>query len=443
MALDVDRALRIVDGARTVRVTGRVSEITGLVVRATVPGIRHGEMVDIERAGMEPLPAEVVGFRGEEAVLLPLGEPSGVGPDSAVVPRGQPLTLRVGEALLGRVVDGLGRPIDDGPPLDGHAGDLEPWPVDRAAPDPLTRRRVDRPLPTGVRAIDGFLTLGEGQRIGLFAGSGVGKSTLMGQIARSASADVNVICLVGERGREVRDFIEDSLGPEGLARSVVVCATSDAPSLVRLKSTFVATAIAEWFRDRQGKRVLMMVDSLTRFARAQREVGLSAGEPPARQGYPPSVFAALPRLLERAGNSDRGSITAIYTVLVAGGDMEEPIADEVRGIVDGHIVLDRSIGARGRWPAIDVLHSVSRVMSHVATPEHVAAAQRARELLAAYESHRDLITLGAYKRGSDPRVDAAIAAIDAIEQFLRQGTHETEPFDEVVAGLAALAGGAA
>ncbi len=435
MKLDLDRALRVVDSARTAVVTGKVSEITGLVVRATIPGIRHGEMVEIERAGMDALAAEVVGFRGDEAVLLPLGEPAGVGPDSAVSSTGRPLVLRCGEALLGRVVDGLGVPIDGGPCLDDE---LEEWAVDRPAPDPLTRRRVESPLPTGIRAIDGFLTLGEGQRIGLFAGSGVGKSTLLGQIARSSSADVNVICLVGERGREVRDFIEDSLGEEGLARSVVVCATSDAPSLVRLKSTFVATAIAEWFRDRRGARVLMLVDSLTRFARAQREVGLSAGEPPARQGYPPSVFAALPRLLERTGNSADGSITAIYTVLVAGGDMDEPIADEVRGIVDGHIVLERELGARGRWPAIDILHSVSRVMPSVASEQHVAAARRARELLATYEQHRDLITLGAYKAGADPKVDDAIARIDDVEGFLRQDIRESTDFDEIVGRLGAI-----
>ncbi len=435
MTFDLDRALRVVDEARTADVTGKVSEIRGLVVRATVPGIRHGEMVEIERPGAAPLAAEVVGFRGDEAVLLPLGDPAGVGPDSAVSPTGRPLVLRVGESLLGRILDGLGQPIDGGPPLD--AGTAE-WPVDRAAPDPLTRKRVEDPLPTGVRAIDGLLTLGEGQRIGLFAGSGVGKSTLLGQIARSSSADVNVICLVGERGREVRDFIEDSLGEEGLSRSVVVCATSDAPSLVRLKSTFVATAVAEWFRDVAGKRVLMMVDSLTRFARAQREVGLSAGEPPARQGYPPSVFAALPRLLERTGNSATGSITAIYTVLVAGGDMEEPIADEVRGIVDGHIVLDRDLGARGRWPAIDVLQSVSRVMTHIVEDDHVAAAQKVREILAVYEQHRDLITLGAYKRGSDATVDDAIARIDAVEAFLRQGMRETADFAAAAEALAAL-----
>lgn len=436
MSFDLDRALHVVDRAPTAQVTGRVREVVGLVVRASVPGLRHGDMVDIWRRGMEPLPAEVVGFRGEEAMLLPLGEPVGVGPDSAVKARGQALGLRVGDGLLGRVLDGLGRPMDGGVALENL--DLQDWAVERRAPDPLARRRIDTPLPTGVRAIDGFLTLGTGQRIGLFAGSGVGKSTLLGQLARSSSAQVNVICLVGERGREVRDFVEDSLGPEGLARSVVVCATSDAPSLVRLKSTFVATAIAEWFRDVRGADVLLMVDSLTRFARAQREVGLSAGEPPARQGYPPSVFAALPRLLERAGNSDRGTMTAIYTVLVAGGDMEEPIADEVRGIVDGHVVLDRALGARGRWPAIDVLHSVSRVMPQVATPEHVDAATRARAVLATYEQHRDLIALGAYKGGSDRAVDDAVARIEGLETFLRQPVDESVDFDETMIRLGSL-----
>jgi type III secretion protein N (ATPase) len=436
--LDLERALGIVERAPTSVVTGKVREIVGLVMRATVPGIRYGELVSIDRTGtaLPPLAAEVVGFRGDEAVLLPFGEPVGVGPDCAVHPHGQALTVRCGEALLGRVVDGLGRIIDGGGAVDDAL--LESWAVERPAPDPLTRQRVERPLATGVRAIDGLLTVGEGQRIGLFAGSGVGKSTLLGQIARSSSADVNVICLVGERGREVRDFIEDALGEQGLQRSVIVCATSDAPSLVRLKSTFVATAIAEWFRERRGARVLLMVDSLTRFARAQREVGLSAGEPPARQGYPPSVFAALPRLLERTGNAASGSITAIYTVLVAGSDMEEPIADEVRGIVDGHVVLDREIGARGRWPAIDVLHSVSRVMPRVADEAHLDAARRVRALLGTYEAHRDLIAVGAYKAGADARVDEAIARLEAVEAYLRQGVDEPAAFADAVAGLAAL-----
>ncbi len=441
LLIDLGEALRTLDQVNPLRIAGRVTEVTGLVVRATVPGVRVGELVyiDVERMQDQPgerLQAEVVGFRGDEVVLMPLGEIAGIGPDAVVSPTGRPLSLRVGEGLLGRVVDGLGRPMDGKPPLDGAT---ESWPVERPAPDALTRRRVSQHLALGVRAIDGFLTVGEGQRVGLFAGSGVGKSTLMGQIARNTEADVNVICLVGERGREVAEFIEDSLGEGGRARSVVVCATSDAPSLVRLKSTFVATAIAEWFRDR-GKRVLLMMDSLTRFARAQREVGLAAGEPPARQGYPPSVFAMLPRLLERTGNSALGSITAIYTVLVSGSDMEEPIADEVRGILDGHILLSRDLGSRNHWPAIDVLPSLSRVMSAVADREHKQAAGRLRALISAYEQKRDLILLGAYKPGSDPRTDEAIARMDAINAFLRQDTDESSSFDETRRRLIGLLG---
>jgi type III secretion protein N (ATPase) len=439
LLVDLGEALRTLDQVNPLRIAGRVTEVTGLVVRATVPGVRVGELVyiDVERLQGQPgerLQAEVVGFRGDEVVLMPLGEIAGIGPDAVVSPTGRPLSLQVGEGLLGRVVDGLGKPMDGKGSL---TGPIDSWAVDRPAPDPLSRRRVEKHLALGVRAIDAFLTVGEGQRVGLFAGSGVGKSTLMGQIARNTEADVNVICLVGERGREVAEFIEDSLGEGGRARSVVVCATSDAPSLVRLKSTFVATAIAEWFRDR-GKRVLLMMDSLTRFARAQREVGLAAGEPPARQGYPPSVFAMLPRLLERTGNSATGSITALYTVLVSGGDMEEPIADEVRGILDGHIILSRELGSRNHWPAIDVLPSLSRVMSAVADKEHKQAAGKLRALMAAYEQKRDLILLGAYKSGSDPRTDEAIARMEAINVFLRQATDESSSFDLTRRRLLAL-----
>ena len=430
MALDLGQALARLEAASPRRESGRVTEVTGLVVRATVPGVRVGEIVRLEGSGLE---AEVVGFRGDEAVLMPLGEATGIGPDSLVTATGRPLSIAVSERVLGRVLDGLGRPMDGGGPI----ADAIPWPVDRPAPDPLARRRVTRPLALGVRALDGLLTVGEGQRIGLFAGSGVGKSTLMGQIARQTEADVNVIALVGERGREVVDFLEESLGAAGRARAVVVCATSDAPSLVRLKAAFVATALAEYFRA-QGRRVLFMLDSVTRVARAQREVGLAAGEPPARQGYPPSVFALLPRLLERTGNDARGSITALYTVLVAGGDMEEPIADEVRGILDGHVVLSREIAARHHWPAVDVLPSLSRLMTAVADPEHRAAAARLRELLAAYERQRDLILLGAYQRGADPLTDEAIARLDAIRAFLRQRTDEAAPFAETRARLIKL-----
>ena len=416
-----------------VRVAGRVRAVVGLSVRAAIPGVRLGEMVSIERRDTAPLEAEVVGFVEEDAMLMPLGSADGVGPDDPVRPTGEPLAITCGEALLGRVIDGLGRPIDGGGAIAG-----ERWAVMREPPNPMTRPRIARPLPLGIRALDGLSTVGEGQRVGLFAGSGVGKSTLLGQIARQADADVFVVCLIGERGREVREFLEESLGEDGRGRGVVVCATSDAPALVRLKSAYVATAVAEWFRDR-NKRVLLMMDSVTRFARAGREVGLAAGEPPARRGYPPSVFAALPGLLERSGTSERGSITAFYTVLVEGGDMEEPISDEVRGILDGHVVLTRELGARGRWPAIDVLHSLSRVMDAVATDAHVAAARTMREHLATYESKRDLVALGAYKKGSDPRLDAALARIDGIEKFLRQDRHERSDFDGTVAQLATLA----
>ena len=427
---DLGQALARLEGAAPRRESGRVTEVTGLIVRASVPGVRVGEIVTLEGSGLS---AEVVGFRGDEAVLMPLGEAAGIGPDSLVTATGRPLSISVSDGVLGRVLDGLGRPIDGGGPIAGAV----PWPVERPAPDPLSRRRVTRPLALGVRALDALLTVGEGQRLGIFAGSGVGKSTLMGQIARQTEADVNVIALVGERGREVVDFLEESLGEAGRARSVVVCATSDTPSLVRLKSAFVATAIAEYFRE-QGKRVLFMLDSVTRVARAQREVGLAAGEPPARQGYPPSVFALLPRLLERTGNDARGSITALYTVLVAGGDMEEPIADEVRGILDGHVILSREIAARNQWPAVDVLPSLSQLMSAVADPAHRGAAARLRELMAAYERQRDLILLGAYQRGADPLTDEAVARMEAITTFLRQRTDEAAPFAETRARLLAL-----
>jgi type III secretion protein N (ATPase) len=436
--LDVELARARLARAAPHREAGRVVEVTGLVVRATVPGIRIGELCWIDSpgagSGRARVEAEVVGFRGDEAVLMPLGDLAGIGPDAQVTTTGRPLSVDVSPALLGRVLDGLGRPADGGGPVEAP----EAWPVERAAPDPLKRTRVTRPLPLGVRAIDALLTVGEGQRLGLFAGSGVGKSTLLGQIARQTEADVNVIALVGERGREVGEFLDASLGPAGRARSVVVCATSDAPSLVRLRSAFVATAIAEWFRAR-GQRVLFMLDSLTRVARAQREVGLAAGEPPARQGYPPSVFAMLPRLLERTGTDDKGSITALYTVLVAGGDMDEPIADEARGILDGHVVLSRDLASRGHWPAIDVLPSLSRLMSAVAGAADRAAADRVRAWLAAHERHRDLIALGAYQRGSDAATDAALARMPAIEAFLRQTTDEAAPYAETRTRLLKLA----
>ncbi|ACL65693.1 ATPase, FliI/YscN family [Anaeromyxobacter dehalogenans 2CP-1] len=435
MTVDLGRVRAALGEAAPLPLRGRVTRLTGLVLEAAVGGVRQGEAVEIRAPGREPLQAEVVGLRDDRAVLVPFGDLGGVGLDAEVVPTGRAHTIRAGPGLLGRVLDGLGRPLD-GAPL--PAG-LEEWAVDRPAPNPLARRPVAAPLPLGVRVLDGFLTAGEGQRIGLFAGSGVGKSTLLGQLARGARADLCVVCLVGERGREVREFLEGPLGAEGLARSVVVAATSDAPALVRLKAAHVATAVAEWFAER-GDRVLLLVDSVTRYARALREVGLAAGEPPARQGYPPSVFAALPRLLERAGNRARGGITAVYTVLVAGGDLEEPIADEVRGILDGHVVLDRAVASGGRFPAVDPLQSLSRVMPAVAAPAHLAAAGRVRALLAAHARVRDLVALGAYRAGADPEADLALARLPAIEAFLRQPLGEAAPFEETLRRLEALAG---
>ncbi|MFW6050620.1 MAG: FliI/YscN family ATPase [Myxococcota bacterium] len=429
MGLDVDALVASLGRVDPLRVRGRVRALVGLGVRAVIPGVRVGEVVRILRRDAAPLEAEVVGFVDDEAMLLPLGPATGIGPDDPVEPMGHPLSIRCSEELLGRVLDGLGRPIDGGPPIEG-----EPWNVARPPPAPLSRPRIQSRLGVGLRAIDGLLTVGVGQRVGLFAGSGVGKSTLLGQIARQAEADVFVACLIGERGREVREFLDDALGEDGRRHGVVVAATSDAPALVRLQSAHVATAIAEWFRDR-GRRVLLMMDSLTRFARAAREVGLAAGEPPARRGYPPSVFAALPALLERSGPAATGSITAFYTVLVEGSDLDEPVADEVRGILDGHIVLARELGARGRWPAIDVGRSLSRVMDAITTPEQRAAAAKLRAHLEVYEAKRDLVTIGAYQPGGDPRLDEALARIDAIEAFLRQDKRERTAFEETCAHL--------
>ncbi|MFY2557587.1 type III secretion system ATPase SctN [Corallococcus terminator] len=434
MAIDLSRYFDLIKDAQTVRVRGRVTELTGLIIKASVPNVRVGELVLIKSRGRGPVKAEVVGFQGDEVMLMPLGELYGIGPDSEVIPTGKPLSIKCGEALLGRVLNGIGEPMDGSAlPEEG----LIDWSVDRNCPDPFTRQRIERPLPLGVRCIDGLLTVGEGQRVGLFAGSGVGKSTLMGQIARNTQADLCVVALIGERGREVREFIEDAMGEEGMKRSVLVCATSDQPSLVRLRAAYVATAIAEYFRERGGN-VLFMLDTVTRLARAQREIGLAVGEPPARQGYPPSVFSMLPRILERTGNSDKGKCTAIYTCLVAGGDMEEPIADEVRGILDGHFILNRALGERNQWPAMDVLASLSRVMSGIVSKEHKKAAGKLRETLATYEKQRDLILLGAYQYGTDPRTDYAIDKYDAIIEFLKQDTHSNSSFDETVEQLIAL-----
>jgi type III secretion protein N (ATPase) len=434
-ALNLEAALRTVDAVTAPRVAGKVTQLTGLVLRATAPGARAGELVHIERPGGSQVAAEVVGFDGEEVVLLPLGSAEGLGPDSVVRPTGRPFSIQCGLGLLGRVVDALGEPIDGLPPPEGP---MEPWPVERAAPDPLRRRRVTRPLGTGLRAIDAVLTLGEGQRLGLFASAGLGKSTLLGHIARHADADVIVIGLVGERGREVRDFLETQLDADARRRAVCVVATSDAPPLLRLKSALVATAIAEWFRER-GKRVLLLVDSLTRVARAQREVGLAAGEPPTRQGYPPSVFALLPRLLERSGQGAEGCITAIYAILTSSvDDAEDPLAEEVRAILDGHIVLSRELAARNHWPAIDIVRSLSRVMDDLVDDDQRQLAARVREVLATWERQRDLVTLGAYRRGVDPATDDALDRVGAVEAFLRQSRGDATTLAQARASLAAL-----
>jgi type III secretion protein N (ATPase) len=430
--VDLDGLRQRLAQTSTLLPAGRVESVVGLAVRVSLAGARVGDVIVVRRRG-EPLLAQVVGLAGGEAVAMPLGELTGVGAGDLVESRGTPLQVRVGSELLGRVLNGLGEPIDGGAAL--QRGVLRP--VEASPPSALSRRPVERVLPTGVRVLDTLMTLGEGQRVGLFSGSGVGKSTLLGAVARGTAADVVVVALVGERGREVGEFLSRCLGQQGLARSVVVVATSDAPALERLAAAQVATAIAEHFRD-DGARVMLLVDSVTRFARAQREVGLAAGEPPARRGYPPSVFAMLPRLLERTGQAAAGSITAIYTVLVEGGDMDEPIADEVRGILDGHIVLDRAVAARGRYPAVDVLQSLSRVMDSIVEPEHRKAAAELRRALGLYESRRDLIALGAYQRGSDRALDAAIALMPRIEAMLGQRPDEQTPFDRAVEMLRAL-----
>ena len=432
---DINKLVQQIQNAEPFRIRGRVTESTSLIIKASVPGVRLGEMCYVTSPKTEGarLKTEVVGFKEGAVFLMPLGEVVGIGPDSEVIPTGKPFSIKCGYGLLGRVLNGIGEPMDGGTALSEIDGLID-WSVDRPSPDPYTRQPVDRPVPMGVRALDSLLTFGRGQRMGLFAGSGVGKSTLMGQIARNTSAEIVVACLVGERGREVLDFINDSLGEEGSKRTVLVAATSDTPSLVRLKSCYVATAIAEWFRD-QGRDVFFMMDSSTRFARAQREIGLALGEPPARQGFPPSVFAQIPRLMERTGNNDKGSITALYTVLVQAGDMDEPIADEVRSILDGHIILNRNLGSRNHWPAIDVLPSLSRVMSGIVPSEHKKAAGLLRETLATYEKNRDLILLGAYTYGTDPKVDYSIDKYEAIEAFLKQETEENSPFDETIKRL--------
>ncbi|MCP3772798.1 flagellar protein export ATPase FliI [Paenibacillus sp. MZ04-78.2] len=409
-----------------VRVNGKVTQVIGLTVESEGPDASIGDVCYIyPLKSNQPLKAEVVGFKNNKVILMPLGELHAIGPGCDVVGTGKPLTVQVGHELLGKVLDGLGQPLD-GTFLPSR---MTQYSTNNIPNNPLKRPRVLEPISVGVRCIDGLLTIGKGQRVGIFAGSGVGKSTLMGMVARNTSADVNVIALIGERGREVLDFIERDLGPEGLARSVVIVATSDQPALIRIKGALIATTIAEFFRDR-GMNVMMMMDSVTRFAMAQREVGLAVGEPPATRGYTPSVFATLPKLLERSGTGPKGSITAFYTVLVDGDDMNEPIADAVRGILDGHIVLNRNIANRGHYPAIDVLASVSRVMKEIVPQEQQLAAENLKRLLSVYKDSEDLINIGAYQRGSNSEIDQSLDAIQSIWDFTRQRVTEKLTYAE-------------
>ncbi|MEZ6195537.1 MAG: FliI/YscN family ATPase [Planctomycetota bacterium] len=432
--LTLDRYRGVLADLPAGRTAGRVTHIVGLAIEVRGIRLALGELCRVvDGRGGDRL-AEVVGFREDAALLLPLGESTGLAPGDPVLPLGRELTVACHESMLGRVVDAVGRPIDDGPPLavaERRAIAGEPLPA-------LSRPRITRPLETGVAALDGLLTVGMGQRLGIFAGSGVGKSTLMGSLARSSRADVNVIALIGERGREVVEFIETALGPEGLARSVVVVAPSDDPVLMRQKAAFTAMAIAEFFRDR-GKDVLVMMDSITRLANASREIGLALGEPPTVRGYPPSFFGTMPKIVERMGLGGKGSITGLLTVLVDADDMNEPVADTMRGLLDGHIVLSRKIAERGQYPAIDVLQSISRVMGSVTLPEHGAAAREFRKLLATYEDVRDLVAVGAYKRGGDPEVDRAVSLHPALVEFLRQSDTEHRGFEDTLRRLFTIA----
>lgn len=423
---DLARYRQALREVKTVRSAGRVVQVVGLTIEAVGMDCQIGEVCEIRTGPTASLPSEVVGFRDNRTLLMPLGDMQGVQPGSQIFPLRTFFRAPVGMALLGRVLDGLGNPIDGLGPLEN----IDRTPINASAPHPLNRQGISQPLVTGVRAIDGLLTVGKGQRMGIFAGSGVGKSTLMGSIARNSRADVSVIALIGERGRELQEFVKRDLGAEGLERSVVVVSTSDQPALVRLKAAWVATTIAEYYRS-QGMDVIFLMDSVTRFAMAQREVGLAIGEPPASKGYTPSVFALLPRLLERTGADERGTITGFYTVLVEGDDFNEPICDAVRSILDGHIVLSRALAARNHYPAIDVLNSVSRVMGAVTTSDHRSYAGLARRLLAAYEKARDLVNIGAYVSGSDPEIDAALAVLPAMNAFLQQDHNNFTSFEEM------------
>ncbi len=433
----LERYRKMIRKANLIEYSGKVVKVVGLTVESSGPVVNLGDICHIyPPSGEHFVEAEVVGFKDQRVQLMPFGDMTGIGFGSRVVATKQTLSVPACDELVGRVLDALGRPMDG----KGELTATDFYPVDNKSPNPLARKRIGEVFPLGVRAIDGLITVGRGQRLGIFAGSGVGKSTLLGMIARNAVADMNVIVLVGERGREVNDFIEHDLGPEGLKKSVLVIATSDQPALLRLKAPLVGTSIAEYFRDK-GYNVLLLMDSLTRFAMAQREVGMAVGEPPISRGFTPSVYSVLPKLLERSGASDKGTITGLYTVLVEGDDMNEPIADTARGILDGHIVLSRDLASANHYPAIDVLQSVSRLMSGIATPEHREKAAYLRNAMATYRDSKDLIQIGAYKRGADPNVDRAIILEPKINQFLCQSTEEAPNFNEMLEDLMAISEG--
>ena len=429
-----DKLISHLEDVELTTVHGRITEVIGMLIRAIVPQVKMGELCLIKREG-EPLAAEVVGFTKDEVLLSPLGDMKGIGPTSEVIPMRMPMHIKVGPELLGRVLNGLGQPIDE--ETKGPLRVTDSYPVTNAPPDPLKRGLITQPISVGVRSIDALLTVGKGQRMGIFSGAGIGKSTLLGMIARNAVADVNVISLIGERGREVREFLQNDLGTEGMKRSVIIVSTSDQAAQMRLNAAYVGTAIAEYFRD-QGKSVILMMDSVTRFARALREIGLAAGEPPARAGYTPSVFAILPRLLERSGNSDKGSITAFYTILVAGDDLNEPIADEVRSILDGHIILSSELARQYHYPAIDVLSSISRVLPQISDRQRLDLIGKVREVLANYKKNELLIRIGEYKPGSDKNADFALKYIDKVNKFLKQGINDKAPIEDTVRALQGL-----
>lgn len=427
MAYEFEKYLQLTDETYFNHL-GKVVKIVGLTIESVGPSAKLGDLcqIMIDRAKGITAMAEVVGFRDKRLLLMPFENVEGIGVGCLVENTGHPLTIAVGEQLLGHTLDGIGRPTDGGTPVL-----QQQYPVDAPPPDPMARKIISEVLPLGVKAVDGLITVGKGQRIGIFAGSGVGKSTLLGMFARNTKADINVIALIGERGREVREFVERDLGEEGMKRSIVVVATSDKPALIRRTAAKTATAIAEYFRD-QGKDVLLMMDSLTRFSMAQREIGLASGEPPVTRGYPPSVYSEMPKLLERAGTAASGSITGLYTVLVDGDDFNEPITDTARSILDGHIMLDRKLGHKNHYPAIDILQSISRVMSAIATSEHKELAGKLKNVLATYHEAEDLINIGAYKKGSNREIDYAIQKIDAVNAYLMQKTDEKFDFNEEI-----------